>query len=212
MTQRILALETATEQGSLGLFHIQNKQLLSLNRKQWSCEKGSPGAHSEKLPLVIKEALDEAKITASNLDILLVDIGPGRWTGIRTGLSAIKAMAFALNKPICPLNSLLITAEAFYLKPVTVAFNAFKNSVYCGEFFKGRTLSVPQVMPFEKWRQKKISLCVGDVASFYTLPDHISFQYAWPSAENMARVLLKQERMNPLISWRELNPLYLRSV
>lgn len=211
MTQQILALETATQKGSLCLFRIQDRQLFLLNQKQWSYEKGTPGAHSEKLPFVIKEALDEAKITAAKLDILMVDTGPGRWTGIRTSLNVIKSMAFALNKPICPVNSLLITAEAFYLKPVTVAFQAFKNSVYHGEFFKGRTLSAPQVMPFEQLKKKRIPLCVGDVASFYALPDSISFQYAWPTAENMARIFSKQTQIN-LISWRELSPLYLRSV
>ena len=206
--QRILALETATQKGSLGLFQITDGRLVSLSQKKWPDKKDDSGTHSEKLPFVIKDALAEANISASDLDILLVDTGPGRWTGVRTGLNVVKTMAFALNKPVYPLNSLQITAEGFDSKPVTVAFQAFKNSIHSGEFFKGRVLSAPQLIPFEAWRQKKMSLCVGDVASFYTLPDHIPFQYAHPSAENMAQVFLKQNQTASLISWRELTPLY----
>ena len=144
VTQFLLSLETTTQKGSLGVFHLQNGGLKTLSLKQWSCGKGKneTPAHSEKLPLVIQEALDEAKILSQQLDILAVDVGPGRFTGVRAGVNIIKALAFAIQKPIYTLNSLCITAEAFVSsqEPVTVAFNAFKNSVYYGEFFKGQTL------------------------------------------------------------------------
>ena len=216
VTQFLLSLETTTQKGSLGVFHLQNGFLKTLSLKQWSCGKGKneTPAHSEKLPLVIQEALDEAKILSRELDILAVDVGPGRFTGVRAGVNTIKALAFAIQKPIYTLNSLCITAEAFVSsqEPVTVAFNAFKNSVYYGEFFKGQTLVEPCVLPFDQWKKKNISFCVGDVASFYELPESIVFQEAWPKAENIARIFLKQNQTENLLKWRQLEPLYLRSV
>ena len=140
-----LALETATEEGSLGVFKIQKGRLMTLSLKEWSSktkQKNKSPAHSEKLPLIIQEVLDEAKIQGRQLDVLAVDIGPGRFTGVRIGVNVIKTLSFIFKKPIYPLNSLRITAEQFSSsqKPVTVAFNAFKNSVYYGKFLKNQTL------------------------------------------------------------------------
>ena len=115
MTKRLLALDTTTQKGSLGVFRFQNGALTALSLKEWSCGKGKneAPAHSEKLPLAIQEVLDEAQILSQELDILAVDIGPGRFTGVRTGVNTIKALAFAIKKPIYALNSLYITAESF---------------------------------------------------------------------------------------------------
>ena len=214
--KRLLALDTVTQKGSIGVFQFQNETLTTLSLKEWSCGKGKneTPSHSERLPLAIQDALNEAQIQSQELDVLAVDIGPGRWTGVRTGINTIKALAFAIKKPIYALNSLCITAEAFASseEPVTVAFNAFKNSVYYGEFLKGNTLVQPCVLPFAQWREKNISFCVGDVAAFYELPKSLSFQYAWPRAENIARIFFKKDQSDNLLNWRQLNPLYLRSI
>jgi len=52
----------------------------------------------------INELLDEAQIKIDEIDIFGVCIGPGSFTGIRVGLSCIKALGFALNKPIIPVT------------------------------------------------------------------------------------------------------------
>ena len=47
----------------------------------------------------------------SPIKILAVNTGPGSFTGIRVGLSIVKAMAFALNLPVIATNSFEILAE-----------------------------------------------------------------------------------------------------
>lgn len=217
MTKYLLALETATEKGSLGVFTFQQGELKTLSLKKWSCKtkgKNKNPSHSERLPLAIQEALNEAKIQSQNLDVLAVDAGPGRFTGVRTGVNVIKTLSFILKKPIYPLNSLQITAEQFSpsLKPVTVVFNAFKNSVYYGEFFKGQALVEPCVMSFSQWKKKSLSSCVGDIGLFHNLPESVSFTLAYPKAEDLARIFFNQNQKEKLLNWRELEPLYLRSV
>ena len=209
--QLLLALSTSSEKGSLGVFRITNKASKTLSLKKWSGEKGHPPAHSEKLPFIIEEALDEIKIKKNELDVLALDAGPGRFTGVRVGINVMKTLAFTMKKPVAPMNSLHITAEKFYSSPnpVAVAFNAFKNSVYYATFLKGKPLTPPCVMPFEQWREETLSFCVGDLDSFYELPETVSFEYAFPEAENMASLFIREKK---LINWRQVEPLYLRSI
>lgn len=209
--QLLLALTTSTEKGSLGVFSIQNKQAELLSLKKWAGEKGHPPAHSEKLPAVIEEVLDEAKIKKQELDVLALDIGPGRFTGVRVGISVVKTLAFTMQKPVSPMHSLHITAETFFSakEPFAVAFNAFKNSIYYATFLKGKPVIPPCVMPFETWKEKTLPFCVGDLKSFYELPENISFEYAFPEAENMASLFLREKK---LINWQQVEPLYLRSI
>jgi tRNA threonylcarbamoyl adenosine modification protein YeaZ len=48
----------------------------------------------------VDELLRRRGLTLRDLDGLLIDIGPGSFTGLRVGLSAVKGFSFGLNKPI----------------------------------------------------------------------------------------------------------------
>ena len=62
--------------------------------------------HSVSLMPLIDALLDEAGLSVSDVELFAVDVGPGSFTGVRIGVSAVNAMAFALNKPIVPVSSL----------------------------------------------------------------------------------------------------------
>ena len=175
------------------------------------------GSHSGMLPQVFKEALLDAKIQAQEADFFAVDIGPGRWTGVRFGVNLTKTLAFLFKKPVLPLNSLEVTAEKFFSspEPVSAAFNAFKNSVYYGKFHKGKTLVPPCALPLKEWerifRKNKEDLWTGDIDCFYKIPKSIRFIPARPDAKAMAQVIFRTQKKLRLLSWKQLSPLYLRS-
>jgi len=58
----------------------------------------------------IKKIFDSAKISLADLDGFAVGLGPGSFTGLRVGLSTIKGLVFATNKPIIGISSLDILA------------------------------------------------------------------------------------------------------
>lgn len=58
----------------------------------------------------IKGILDSAGIPLAKLDGFAVGLGPGSFTGLRVGLSTIKGLAFATNKPIIGISSLDVLA------------------------------------------------------------------------------------------------------
>jgi tRNA threonylcarbamoyladenosine biosynthesis protein TsaB len=55
-----------------------------------------PGARrqTEVLHPALASCLDDARVAPSELDAVVVDLGPGRFTGVRVGLAAAKGLAF----------------------------------------------------------------------------------------------------------------------
>ena len=56
--------------------------------------------HASGLHCDLRELLDEAGWTLEDLDGFVIGIGPGSFTGLRVGMSAVKGLAYALQKPI----------------------------------------------------------------------------------------------------------------
>lgn len=83
-----------------GVAILENEEII----KEINIENGL--THSETLMPIIKSTLEEANISLKDIDLLVVDRGPGSFTGIRIGIATAKAFADALNiKPI-GVNSL----------------------------------------------------------------------------------------------------------
>ncbi len=67
--------------------------------------------HSETLAPMIDSSLKNAKIKSADIDLYAVTCGPGSFTGLRIGMSAVKAMALVNNKPCVGVSSLAALAE-----------------------------------------------------------------------------------------------------
>ena len=63
-------------------------------------------AHVEALTPLIKAALDEARVSLSDIDAIAVTAGPGLIGGVMVGLVTAKALAFAARKPLIAVNHL----------------------------------------------------------------------------------------------------------
>jgi N6-L-threonylcarbamoyladenine synthase len=62
--------------------------------------------HLRKIVPVVREALDQAKITLSDLDAVAVTQGPGLTGALLVGMTYGKVLALALNKPLIAVNHL----------------------------------------------------------------------------------------------------------
>lgn len=69
--------------------------------------------HSETLMPIIEQVLSNARLTLKNIDGFAVTAGPGSFTGIRIGISAIKGLAFAEQKPVYAFSTLDAMSLAF---------------------------------------------------------------------------------------------------
>ena len=79
---RILSIETSTSICSVAI-HEQGKLLALAEIKE-------PGAHAEKLLLLVDEVFEKAGLSFTDLDAVAVSQGPGSYTGLRIGVSTAK--------------------------------------------------------------------------------------------------------------------------
>jgi N6-L-threonylcarbamoyladenine synthase len=71
--------------------------------------------HLEYIIPIIQKALDDAGLCGPELDAVAVTRGPGLVGALLVGLSAAKALAYALRKPLIPVNHLDGHIEAAFL-------------------------------------------------------------------------------------------------
>lgn len=60
--------------------------------------------HLENINLVIDEALSDANVTYDDIDYIAVTYAPGLVGALLVGVSAAKALSFALDKPLIPVH------------------------------------------------------------------------------------------------------------
>ncbi len=94
--------------------------------------------HSAFLISTLQEILSKNNIKPENLDVIITNIGPGSFTGIRACTTVARVMAQQLNKKVIGISSLEILAKAAGKNPL-VALDARKNSayLYCDNKIKG---------------------------------------------------------------------------
>lgn len=95
---KILAIETSCNIASASILD-DNNLILELKEKALK-------NHSETLMPLIDKTLKNSNISLSDIDLFAVDNGPGSFTGIRIGLSTVKAFCDALSKPCISVSSL----------------------------------------------------------------------------------------------------------
>ncbi len=71
--------------------------------------------HSQTLMPLVQSLLENSKLTLADIDAFAVSVGPGSFTGLRIGVSAVKGMAYALGKPCRAVSTLHAMAYNFPL-------------------------------------------------------------------------------------------------
>lgn len=103
---KILAIDTSTMISSCSLmedgFVIGD---FSINQQK---------THSETLVPMIEDMLGRVGVDISEIDLFVAVTGPGSFTGIRIGVTTIKALAMALDKKIVGVNTLEAMAEGVF--------------------------------------------------------------------------------------------------
>lgn len=79
-------------------------------------------AHQRNIVPVVHEALDTAKVNASELDAIAYTQGPGLLGALLVGNSFAKAMAFALDIPIITVNHMMAHVMAHFIEDPTPKF------------------------------------------------------------------------------------------
>lgn len=190
--------------------------------------------HSQTLLPMVESVLKLSGIKMSDIDIIAATAGPGSFTGVRIGISAVKGLAFAQNTPCVPVSVLEAMAFGFigYDCIVCACMDARCNQVYNAVFevkdgvvnriCDDRALMIDELYTdlekiYEKNREKTIFI-VGDGGNlFYNsikgrgipvslAPENIK----WQRASGVCMAALRKAQNGETVCSEELLPVYLR--
>ena len=108
----ILSIETSCDETSAAVIENGDAILSNVVASQINSHKRFGGVvpeiasrhHVEYITLIIEEAMEEAYVTFEDLDAVAVTEGPGLVGALLIGVNAAKAIAYAHNLPLIPVN------------------------------------------------------------------------------------------------------------
>jgi tRNA threonylcarbamoyladenosine biosynthesis protein TsaB len=140
---KILGLDTATLCGSLGI--IDDDTVLveyALHREE---------TLSARLLPAIQTLLAEARLALHEIDGIAVSLGPGSFTGLRVGLSAVKGLALAAEMPVVGIPTLDALACNLPFTPYQICplIDARKGQIYTALYKNGAGGCLEQLTPYQ---------------------------------------------------------------
>jgi tRNA threonylcarbamoyladenosine biosynthesis protein TsaB len=105
--------------------------------------------HSERLVPTITELCKDAGISTKDIELLACTRGPGSFTGLRIGMSALKGMAYALSKPLVSVSTMEVLANAVpcFDGAIVTVMDAKKQRWYLAAFEKKNEDAAKRIMP-----------------------------------------------------------------
>ena len=186
--------------------------------------------HSQTLMPMVLSVLDKANVSIKEIDGFAVSAGPGSFTGVRIGISAVKGMAAARKNPCYPVSALRCMAENYADETciVCAVMDARCSQVY-NALFKVENGEITRLCEdrallseelgseIEELAKGSKIVVVGDGTQvFYPFVAHI--ENVIKSAENrryqnavgVAKAAEELINNNAFVSPEELQPVYLR--
>lgn len=161
---KILAIDTSTQAG--GVAALEDREVLS------AVFERSERPYSARLFENIDFLLAELKLKIPDFDLFAVSAGPGSFTGLRIGLTAVKAWAELYNKPIAAVSSLnAVAAQCVVDFPfVAAVIDARRGQVFGGVYRRGAeglTLASEEVVTrAEDFIAEAVKLADGKAVAF----------------------------------------------
>lgn len=120
----MLVIETATAACSVAL--IEGGRVIA------SAHEEVGRGHAERLVPMIAALMGDAGMATA--DAVLVDCGPGSFTGIRVGLAAARALGLAWSVPVRGFSALALLAATADEIPVAVAIGGGHGELFVRSF------------------------------------------------------------------------------
>lgn len=163
---KILAIDTSTTHSSCAVMEDNNiVGDFSINQSM---------SHNEILLIMVDEMLKKLNIDIEDIDLFVAVTGPGSFTGIRIGVTVVKALAMALNKPIVAVNTLeALSFGVFSDKKKIPLIDARGERVYYGiyEGINNINIVAPALLTIdellEEISDKGEFVFVGDCVNLY---------------------------------------------
>jgi tRNA threonylcarbamoyladenosine biosynthesis protein TsaB len=108
--------------------------------------------HAEALMPMLERICKTADIAMRDIDRLAVTNGPGTFTGVRVGLSAMRGLSLALGRPLKAYGTLEVMAQASAARGALIVAVDARRSVFYAQSFDAQKnpLTPPQALSAEQ--------------------------------------------------------------
>lgn len=212
----ILGVDTSGKQGSIALVRDADGGVETLE-----IQPIAGGTFSAQLIPQLARMLSAHGLSKQDLDGFVAASGPGSFTGLRIGLTAVKALAEILHKPIATVS--VLEALALAAGPegrVTALLDAARSEIFVGAYDvrKGQAskreevlLTQEELLARAKNREEGL-LVTSDAAIENLLASHsIAVKLIErPGSDFIARIGAGKIRRSEVVSVEELDANYIR--
>ena len=129
---KVLAIDTSTSRTSVAI--VQDGKVL------FNGFRDGATAHGPSLPALVQEAL-----AVSDVDEVVVGMGPGPFTGLRVGIAFAQSFALAREIPVRGVCSLDAIAAQVIDKDFIITVDARRKEVYWARYIDGIRVGDPAV-------------------------------------------------------------------
>jgi len=220
MEMKILAFDTSTQSGGVAL--LNGPDLIA------GLYMTSTKTHAKRLMSNVDTVLRMANMDLNDCDGFVVTTGPGSFTGLRIGISAVKGFALATGKPVAGVSTLTVLACQFpwFSELVCPILDAGKGEIYTALYKHRDKNNWEQISPEcavdpEEWIMQIKAPClfvgngavlhgdfikqkIGDQARF--APPYLNM----PQAVVAARIGMRQIEKGRTVDIASLVPNYIR--
>ena len=213
---KILHIETSSKNCSVAI--SDGEKILCL------CEEVSENyKQSESLHTYVEWALEGAKLTFKDIEVVSLGKGPGSYTGLRIGASSAKGFCYGLQIPLIATNSLETMIEPFLNKEydfIIPLIDARRMEVYSavfdgnsGEMISATEAKILDENSYQEYQDKKI-LFVGDGAKkakeILQLENAEYNETVYPSAKYLIKKAVEKYNRQEFEDVAYFEPFYLK--
>jgi tRNA threonylcarbamoyladenosine biosynthesis protein TsaB len=210
----ILSIDTSGKNGSVVLARGDGERFELL-----ASSPVEGGTFSAQLIPQIARLLSDNNLKKSDIDAFAAATGPGSFTGLRIGLTAVKGLAEILRKPIAAVSMLEACVLACGIKyddtRVFAALDAQRNEVYLGEYIlnKGHASRIDELLvsreEFVQRVQGKVAVTPDEeLAKAARSADVLTIER--PTSVDIARIGLQKIARGETVTVEELDANYIR--
>jgi tRNA threonylcarbamoyl adenosine modification protein YeaZ len=159
---KVLAIDTSTSRSCVAI--IEGASIL------YSGFRDGATAHGPSLPALVQEAL-----VVSDVDEIVVGMGPGPFTGLRVGIAFAQSFALARDIPVRGVCSLDAIAAQVNDKDFIITVDARRKEVYWARYTNGVRAAEPAVnFPADVSGAKIYADLFPDMVSLANLPGDVT--------------------------------------
>ena len=161
------------------------------------------------------EILGQVQACFSDLDYIMVSLGPGSYTGTRVGLAAAKAIAVSINKPIFGYTNF----SAIYNQGIIdsliksnlntgIIIKASKYDAYYQQV-KNNLFSNHKVLSINDLNNDRL-MCEKTLGNYNKIDEIKNYSFCLPKKESIFKVFLKYLDNENSFKNKNLEPLYIK--